>query len=170
MMMYIGIFLAKVVEVTLATTRIVLITKGERVKGALIGLIESLIWVTVVSAVLIDITSDPMKVVAYALGFSLGNYVGSRFEERLGIGTTRVEVIVKEEDGKELVKNIRSHGFAVTVLDGEGMNYKRKIMIAHIKRRRTKEFIAITKNYQDNAVITISEIKPIYGGYGVIRK
>ena len=154
----------------MATTRIVLITKGERLKGSIIGLFESVIWVLLVSSVLKDINKDPMKILVYAVGFALGNYIGSMLEEKLGIGTTRIEIIVKEQYGIELVEKIRKHGFAVTILKGEGMHSNYDVMIAHVKRKKAKEFINIVKSYQENVVITVNEIKPIYGGYGILKK
>ena len=45
--LYIGIFLAKTLEVTLATIRTVLITRGEKLLGALIGFVEVIIWVKI---------------------------------------------------------------------------------------------------------------------------
>lgn len=168
--MYLLVFFVKIIEVTLATTRIVLITRGERLKGAFIGFFEVTIWIILVSTVMTDLMEDPIKVVIYALGFSIGNYVGSMFEERLGIGTSRVEAIVLAEHGKELVDEIRSHGFAVTVVVGQGMNYERNVLIMHVKRKRTKEVIDLIKKYQDNVVITVNEIKPVYGGFGTLKK
>ena len=169
-MLYAIILFAKIIEVTLATTRIVLITKGERFKGAIIGFVEVIIWVIVITTVLTDITEDPIKVVVYALGFSLGNFFGSWLEEKIGIGTARIEIIVMEEHGQELAEKIREHGFAVTLIHGEGMNFSRNVLIAHIKRKRIKEFIDVAKNLQQNAVITITEEKSVYGGYGILKK
>lgn len=169
-MMYGLILIVKIMEVTLSTTRIVLITKGEKLKGSIIGFFEVLIWIILVSTVLSDVTSDPIKVVIYAIGFSIGNYVGTIFEEKLSIGTVRIEVIVKEDNGKHLVDILRKEGFAVTVLEGEGMKFKRKVFIMHVKRKNTKKVIELIKKYEHNVVITINEIKPIYGGYGILKK
>lgn len=167
---YLLILVVKVFEVTLSTTRIVLITKGEKIKGAFIGFFEVILWILLVSTVLKDISSDPIKIFVYALGFAIGNYVGTSFEEKLGVGTVRIEAIVKEEHGLELANALRGIGFAVTVIEGEGMNFKRNVLIMHIKRKRTKEAVNLIKSLQDNVVITVNEIKPIYGGYGVIKK
>ncbi|WDV44641.1 DUF5698 domain-containing protein [Clostridiaceae bacterium M8S5] len=167
---YLLILFVKVIEVTLATTRIVFITKGERVKGAVIGFFEVLIWVMLISTVLTNLSEDPIKVLIYALGFALGNYIGSIVEEKIGVGTTRVEMIVKQENGDELAKVIRSHGFAVTLIQGEGMNFNRKVLISHIQRKRTNEFIEIVKEKEKNVVITINEIKAVYGGYGILKR
>jgi uncharacterized protein YebE (UPF0316 family) len=167
---YSGILVAKIFEVTLATTRIVLITKGERTKGAIIGFFEVIIWIILVSTVLSNITENPIGIVIYALGFALGNFGGSLVEEKIGLGTSRVELIVKDEHGQSLAAQIRSHGFAVTVIQGEGMNFKRNVLIAHIKRKRIHTFINLVKKIQDNVVITVSETKPVYGGFGILKR
>jgi uncharacterized protein YebE (UPF0316 family) len=169
-LLYIAILLVKIVEVTLATTRIVLITRGERLKGAFIGFFEVCIWVVLVSTVLKDISSDPIKLFVYALGFALGNFLGSVFEEKLAIGTTRVEVIVKETDGIELISRIRENGYAVTSISGEGMNSKRTVLIMHVKRKMASKLIRLIHQYQENVVITVNEIKPVYGGFGTLKK
>lgn len=167
---YLLIFVVKVFEVTLATTRIVLITKGEKRKGALIGFFEIMIWIVLVSTVLKDVDKDPIKMLIYALGFSVGNYVGSTVEQKLGFGTVKVETIVKQEEGAALVQKLRDSGIAVTVVEGQGMNHPRFVLIMHIHRKRTQELVGMIKEFQDNVVITINEVKPIYGGYGMLKK
>jgi uncharacterized protein YebE (UPF0316 family) len=169
-LLYFIIFFAKIIEVTIATTRIVLITRGERVLGACIGFVEVIIWIVLVSTVLTNITDDPIKVVVYAAGFAIGNFTGSMLEERLGIGNVRVEAIVMEEVGNELVEIIRGKGFAVTVIEGKGMNYKRQILLMNIRRKDSKDILRLIKESQQNVVITINDIKPVYGGYGLLKK
>ncbi len=167
---YVMILIFKTIEVSLATLRIVLITKDERLKGAIIGFFEVTLWVILVSTVLTDITSDPFKVVIYALGFAVGNYVGSLLENMLAIGTTNIEAIVKKEHGKQLSILLRKMGLAVTSVDAYGMNNKREILYLHVKRKDVKETVKLIKSFQHNVVITIHDIKPIYGGYKLVRK
>lgn len=169
-LLYMVILVCKMIEVSIATTRIVLITRGERILGACLGFIEVIIWVVLVSTVLKDVSDDPFKVVVYALGFALGNYMGSILEEKLGIGTVRVEAIVTKEDGRELVNDIRGQGYAVTVIDGKGMHNERLVLVMNIKRKRYNKLVRIIKEYGDNAVITINDIKPVYGGYGILKR
>ncbi len=168
--MYLLILAVKIFEVTLATTRIVLITKGEKARGALLAFFEALIWVVLVSTVLNDVSSDPVKILVYALGFAIGNYVGTMAEERLGVGTIKIEVIVKEEDGENLANALRNKGLGVTVIEGEGMNNKRHVLIMHVKRKMASEIIEFVKEIEEDVVITVHEIKPIYGGFGVMKK
>jgi uncharacterized protein YebE (UPF0316 family) len=169
-MMYLIIFLAKIVEVSLGTLRMVLITKGERLVGSIIGFVEVTMWIIIVGKVLTDISSDPLRVLAYAGGFSAGNYLGSWIEEKLGIGTAEVQTIVLKEDGKKLANFVRDAGFAVTVVEGEGKSYTRNILFMYVRRKRVKELIDVIQRHQDNAVITVSEAKPIYGGFNMRRK
>ena len=167
---YFLILFLKIIEVTLATTRIVLITKGEKIKGAIIGFFEVFLWIMIVSSVLDDMSNDPYKILVYALGFSLGNYLGSVFEEKLGFGTIRIEIIVHIEKGQELADSLRDQGLAVTVLEGDGMHHKRNVLLMHIKRKNIDDTIHLIRELEKDVVITINEVKPIYGGYGILKK
>ena len=166
-LVYALILLAKVIEISIGTTRIVLITRGERLLGAILGFFEVLIWIVLVSTVLMDITSDPIKVVIYALGFAIGNYVGSMVEQKLGIGNVRIEVIVKEVHGQDLAGKIRDKGYAVTVLEGEGITFARHVLIMNIPRKNHHRVVNMIKELQYNVVITVIDIKPVFGGYGL---
>lgn len=164
---YLIILLVKVFEVSLGTVRIVLITKGERGKGAILGVIEVIIWLSLVSTVLSNVTEDPMKVVVYAIGFGMGNYLGSIVEEKIALGTTRIEIIVLQEHAQEVTTALREEGYAVTEIDGCGKDHERKILISIVPRKLVKHYVEIAKAKQSNAMITISDSKPIYGVYGI---
>ncbi|OJV66052.1 MAG: hypothetical protein BGO41_08975 [Clostridiales bacterium 38-18] len=169
-MIYLFIVFAKVIEVSMATVRMVLITKGERKIGAVIAFFEVSLWVVLVSTVLDNIMENPLKIVAYALGFSLGNYIGSWVEEKIGIGLAEIQVILKEEHGEIVVDNLRDQGYAVTVLRGEGKNHPRYVLLMYVQRKKIKECANFIKSIQENAVITVSDKKSLYGGYGMLRK
>lgn len=169
-LLYLVILVLKTIEVTMATLRIVLITKDERVKGAIIAFFEVILWVILVSTVLTNITEDPFKVVIYALGFAVGNYLGSRIENKLAIGTTNIEAIVLKEHGKKLSNDLRTNGLAVTTVDANGMNSRREILILHVQRKKVQETVKLIRSLQENVVITINDIKPVYGGYNLLRK
>jgi uncharacterized protein YebE (UPF0316 family) len=164
---YLLILFAKIIEVSLMTLRIVFITKGERKLGAVVAFVEVTLWLFIVTFVLNDLMSDPFKAVFYALGFALGNYFGSMLESKIGLGLSQVQIIVKEEHGKELANNLRDQGYAVTLVLGEGKNFDRYILFMYVKRKRVKLLLDLVKVYQENAVITVMETKPLYGGYGI---
>lgn len=96
MWIYFAIFFAKLIEVPLATVRIVLINRGEKLKGSLIGFVEVLIWIVVVGNVLDSLSEDPIKALVYCLAFACGNYLGSIVEDKLAIGTACIQAVVRE--------------------------------------------------------------------------
>ena len=155
---------------SIGVTRIVLITRGERFIGACIGFFEVLIWIALVSTVLTNVTEDPIKIIVYAAGFALGNYAGSMIEQRLAIGNVRIEAIVMEIHGDELADIIRKKGYAVTVMSGKGMNYERSVLLMNIKRKDHSNVVRLIREIQENVVITINDIKPVYGGHGVLKR
>ena len=169
-LLYVLILVAKIIEVSIGTLRIMLITRGERLVGALISFVEICLWVFIASNVLTDLQHDPIKALLYAAGFAIGNYIGSFFEEKLGLGTVKIEAIVMKEHGEHLAAAIREKGYAVTVIDGKGMNYERNLLYMIIKRKDRKAVCDLIKATEDNVVLTINDIKPIYGGYGLIKK
>jgi hypothetical protein len=90
------IFLARVIDVSLGTLRIIFIARGRRKLAPLLGFFEVLIWIVVVSQVMQNLHS-PLSFIAYAAGFATGNYVGMWIEDKLAIGTLIVRVIVPQE-------------------------------------------------------------------------
>ena len=78
---YIVIFFGKVLEVSLCTLRIVLINRGERVKGSLIAIIEITLWLIIASSVLDGWKNDIGKAISYALAYAGGNYAGSWLDD-----------------------------------------------------------------------------------------
>lgn len=166
-LVYLIILVAKIIEVSMMTIRIVYITKDERLIGAIIAFFEVLIWISIVSTVVSNITDDPYKMIVYALGFAMGSFVGSKIENIIGVGNVTIEAIVKEEHGLELIGKLRAEGYAVTKVDADGMNFKRHILLLHVPRKRVKKLVSFIRNNQNNVVITINDIKPIYGGFNI---
>ncbi len=164
-LIYLGIYVAKIIEVSLMTIRVVLITKGERKAGTVVSFVENLLWVFIVGNVLKGISGDPIRGVVYALGFATGTYTGSWLEQKVGIGVSEIKAIVKEEHGDDLAKYIRDQGYAVTMLRGEGKNLKRCILFMYVSRKEVKHVVDMMVDMQSNAVITVSDSKPVYGGY-----
>lgn len=167
MLSYILIFFAKIIEVSLTTVRTVLITRGEKFYGAVIGFFEVLIWLYVIGTVLVGINEEPFKMVVYALGFSFGNYFGCILEDKLALGLMTINAIVSEKDGGTLAEILRAENVGVTLIDAEGLKEGKKMLILHVKRKRKSEVLKIIKNSNIKAVVSLMDTKTIYGGYGI---
>jgi len=170
MIWYLLIFVAKVFEVSLMTLRTVFVTKGEKVYGAIIGVFEISIWLVLTSTVLSSLKEDPFKMVVYALGFATGIFLGSTIEEKLAIGLVTVQVIVNKAEGDILTDDLREKGIGITVMEGHGLSEPKSVLILHIQRKRKNEIIKHITKTVPGAVISASDLKTVYGGYGLIKK
>ena len=162
------IFFGKILEVSLSTVRIVLINRGEKLKGALIGFFEVLIWIFLVSNLLSTITKDPIKVVVYCLAFACGNYVGVIIEGKLAIGNACIWSVISGDSRQTLETALREKGFGVTVTEGEGLKDTVCVFMIYLKRKQIEEATAIIHALVPQAFITINDVRQVTRGY--IRK
>ncbi|WP_312815860.1 DUF5698 domain-containing protein [Sedimentibacter sp.] len=164
--LYIIIFLAKIIEVSIATIRLVYINKGERVIGAILAFVEIIIWLIVVSSVLNNISEDPLKMFVYAIAFSLGNYIGITIESKIAVGLASIQVVVNEDTGKMLAEILREESYGVTIIDGRGKNdSKKSLLFIQLKRKKIPDAVKLIKQTAPTAYITINDIKSMVGGY-----
>ena len=75
------IFLAEVCVVTLGTLRIIFVARGQKLLAPLLGFFEVFIWLLAISQIMQNL-SDWSCFVAFALGFTLGNFLGIHHRER----------------------------------------------------------------------------------------
>lgn len=168
-MIYLIIFLAKIVEVTLATLRIVFVSKGQRNIGVVVAVFEITIWVVLAGTVVVGITEDPMKMVAYILGFATGCYIGSWLEEKIALGTTNLNIITSEQISKKIIDILKSNNIGFTVLDAHGQKEDNKYIVAYVARNRKKDIVTKLKAIDEHFFLTISDSYGVSGGYGLKR-
>lgn len=162
---YFIIFFGKIIEVTVATIRMVLINRGERTKGSIIAFFEVTIWIIITGTVLTGFSEDVLKIILYCFAFAVGNYIGSYIEGKIALGLSTIQVISSIECAENLVKELRNNNLAVTVMDGEGKEGDRKILMIHLKRNRIAETVKLINNSTDTCVITVTDVKVLRGGY-----
>lgn len=166
-MEFLFIFIAKIIEVSLMTLRLVFVNRGEKLYASIIGFIEVSIWLRVVSVVIIGISENPIKMLAYALGFACGSYIGLMLEEKIGLGYSTVQIITSYDEGERIALSLRNTGKAVTVIRGEGRDDKKAILLTHVKRKDKDIIVKFIEALDIQAVVTVSEAQKIYGGFGI---
>lgn len=163
---YILIFFGKIIEVAVSTIRIVLINRGERVRGSLIAFVEISLWLVVTGTVLVGFQDDIIRCFVFALAFAVGNYVGSWMEEKLAFGLCSIQVIVPQDgDGDQLAGILRENGFAVTCISGKGKDGEREVLMLHLKRKRIPKAVDLINETLKNAVVVVNDVKFVRGGY-----
>ena len=161
---YLLIFFARVSDVTLSTIRMLMVVQGRKIQAAIIGFFEVSIYVTALSKVVSSLDNIG-NLLAYALGFACGNYIGITIENRIALGNLAIQVILKSNNSIELIERLRDIGFGVTVLDGQGREGTRQILQLAINRKDLEELKDIVYSYDKEAFITTNSINPINGGY-----
>ncbi len=164
--LYVFIFFGKIIEVTAATVRLVLINRGERVKGAITAFFEVSLWLMVTGTVLVGFQTDIIRCLVFAVAFALGNYLGSWLEGKLAFGLCSIQVIVNKGcNADELVNELRENGFGVTMIEGKGKAGSREILMLHLKRKRIPAAISLIKRRLCDAVITVNDVRVLSGGF-----
>ncbi len=151
------VFLARILDVSVGTLRIIFVSKGFKNYAALLGFFESLVWILAVSQVMKHM-DNWVTYAAFALGFSVGNYVGMLIEERIAIGNQIIRIITRH-DATELVGYLRENGYGVTSVDAVGESGPVKLIFTVAKRRKLETIIAIIKCYNPNAFYTIEDVR-----------
>lgn len=151
------IFLARILDVSIGTLRIIFVSKGLKYLAAMLGFVEALVWVLAISQVITNLSSW-VTYIAFALGFAAGNLVGMLLEERIAMGNLIVRIITRHE-ADELVRYMREAGYGVTSVDADGEAGPVKLLFTIARRRKLPEIIAIIKRYNPNAFYTIEDVR-----------
>lgn len=160
---YLLIFLAKCADVTLATIRTIFVVKGKKKLAFIVGIFEIIIYLFAMERVISDM-SNPIKVAAYAFGFATGNVMGITLESKLAIGLITAQIFTSR-DVDAFSNYLRDHGFGVTVIEGRGREGIKYILQVALDRKKLVAFEKTVLKYDDEAFVTVSEIRTVRGGY-----
>ena len=136
-----------------------LVSRNKPYHAALIGLVESAIWIIAVSKVIQDV-ADPVLIAGYAAGFAAGTILGSYLEGVIGVGSMVIKVFAPIESNN-LAGVLRDNGYAVTVINGEGRDGAVKIYWCIVSRKKLKKALKIINDNNPKAYITTESVNPI---------
>lgn len=164
---YLFIFIGKIVEVTLGTFSTVLINKGIRFVGIIVGVVEYTLWLLITTSVMIGYKDDPVKILILVSASAIGKYCGSWLDEKMALGLSSISVYLpSSEESLTLARHLRDNGFGLTLLDGQGIDSEKKyVLMLTLQRKRSREAIERINNFTDHAVITVTQVSSFIGGY-----
>ncbi len=151
------IFITRIIDVSLGTLRIIFINRNLRYYAAVSGFFEVLVWLLVIRQIFQQL-DNPVCLIAYAAGFAAGNFVGVFIENKISIGRVVIRIIT-HRDADELASFLRSSGYALTVVEGEGASGPVKIIFAIVERRNIEAIVKIIKSYNPNAFYSLEDIR-----------
>ncbi len=154
------IFTLRMIDVALATLRIVFLSKGRKGTAAGLALVEGVIWVVAITRVISAGFDDPERIVAFAAGFAAGTYVGALVEQRLALGQSLVR-IVAPVGSPSVAEVLRDQGFAATVINGDGFEGEVRLTFTVVPRKRVKEVTRLIHEVNPNAFVTVEQTSSI---------
>src|SRR5688500_19696304 len=95
------IFCLRICDVSIGTVRVIYTIRGNRVASAVLGFVESLIWIFAISRAMAYV-NNPASMIAWASGFAAGTVLGITLERWIATGhiIMRVISLEKAEDRK----------------------------------------------------------------------
>ena len=157
------IFVLRVANMSLDTIRVMMVMRGRKLAAWILGFIQTVIYVGVLTTVIRDIT-NVLNLVAYAGGFATGNVVGMWVEERLAIGHINLRII-SPKLGTAIVQRLREKGYAVTEIPARGKDGAVTLLNASIYRRHVGEVMAIVQEVDADAFMTAEDMRPVRRGF-----
>lgn len=159
------IILARMVDVTLGTIRIIFVSRGSRLAAPILGFFEVFVWIVAISQIMQNL-NNPLCYVAYALGFALGNYLGITAEEKLAIGylVLRIFVIKENQESDSLMEKLIEAGFGVTAVEGRGATKEVTLLFSLIRRKDLNDAVAIIEQADSKVFYSIESAKAAHAG------
>ena len=139
-MVYLFIFICKILENSIATLRLIIVSNGKKLEGAILNFILSFIWI--ISTSLVVLNNNIYKVLIFAIGSLIGSYVGSILEEKIALGNNMLFVVSKKYKKISKIEN--------------AYLINKDILMIMVKRKNRKNIIDKILSI-DNKAIIISE-------------
>jgi uncharacterized protein YebE (UPF0316 family) len=162
------IFGAEMCVVTLATLRTIFLSRGMKYLAALLGFFEVTLWLLAIGEVMKNL-SDPRCSLAFAGGFTLGNFLGVLIEQKLALGSVVVQAITARDAG-ELVERLRAAHFGVTCVDGQGANGLVHIVMTVVPRKELDAVRAILREFDPNVFYSVDGLQSAAAGVTPLRR
>ncbi len=160
------IFLARICDVSIGTFRTVLIVKSKNLAATIAAFLEVLIWFLIAREALNTEITSIFIPLSYAGGYAAGTYIGLLLSKQLIDGLVGVQVVINKCDDT-IIKEIRKHGYAVSVIPLQYQKDKDKkaMLYMQINKKKLDDLTDLIKKLDNDAFITVNETKYVYNGF-----
>src|SRR3954453_19203334 len=156
------IFLAEMTVVTFGTLRIIFVSRGMKYLAPCLGFFEIVIWLFAISQVMRHLHNG-WCFLAFAGGFTVGNFLGILIEKKLAMGLSQVSVITPP-GAEGLVGELRARNFGVTCLMGHGAQGPVQIVFTVVRRRQLAQVIELVEAAHPGAFYAVDEVTAVSEG------
>ncbi len=151
------ICLSRIIDVSLGTLRIILVSKGAKILAPVLGFFEVLIWLIAIGQVMQNLT-NVFNYIAYALGFALGNYVGIIMDHKIALGMVVLRIITRHE-ATELIDFFKKSDYGITILEANDGYERVSVLFTIIKRANLPVIVQNIKKYNPGAFYSVEDVR-----------
>jgi uncharacterized protein YebE (UPF0316 family) len=157
------IALARVMDVTVGTIRLIFVSRGYKYLAPILGFVEVIIWLLAIGQIMQQLDNF-MSYIGYGAGFALGNYIGIILVEKMSIGTVVIRIIPKK-DTADLIAHLREANYGVTAVDAIGKSGPVQMLFSIVKKKDLADALSIINQHNPHAFYTIEEVQRVNEGY-----
>lgn len=157
------IFIARILDVSIGTIRIIMVSKGSKILAPILGFFEAIIWLLAITQVMQHL-SNVACFIAYGFGFAMGNYVGIVIEEKIALGLQAVRFITKDTVDI-LTMTLRDEGYGATVIEATGGKGKVNIIFSIVPRKNIDNVLSLAREIDPNVFVSIQDIRSVKSGF-----
>jgi len=150
------IFLARILDVSIGTMRIMFVMGGWKKLAPILGFFEVLVWLLAIGQIMQNL-NNWVCYVAYAGGFATGTFIGMAIESKIALGQFLLRII--SANNKELKTFLYRAKYKFTVVPGSNNDNPVEIIFLVIKRRDLENVLEKIKNIAPEALYTVESIK-----------
>lgn len=162
------IMVARIIDVSIGTVRIILISRGKEKIAAILGFFEVIIWLCAISEVMKNLNNVACYI-AYGAGFGMGTLVGVLLEKRLAIGVQIIRIIT-ETKLQTLQMVLRDEGYGVTTVQGQGGKGAVDVIYVVAERKEVGHILDVVRSIEPDSFITTQAIDHRFQGFFAKRQ
>ncbi len=150
------IFLARIMDVSINTIRIIYVLGGRRLTATLLGFFESFIWLMAIRQIF-EHLDNWVCYIAYPGGFATGILVGMIIEEKIAYGKVIVRIITRK-DVISLIAFLEQSNFRYTRVDTIGSEGPENLVFTVLPRENLELLLAKMKEIVPTAFYTVEKV------------
>ncbi len=161
---------AKIIEISIQSLKTCMMVKGQRLKAAMLGFVECMIWGLVISTIISTLGDNLFLLLFYCVGYATGLFLGSTIEGKIALGTSNLQLIANDDNTKLIIAYLRQKKRGYTVFGGQGSTDKMNMILIVLPRREMKRVLREIRKLCNNRVFVVaSDVSKYAGGYGLMK-
>lgn len=150
------IFVARILDVSINTVRIIYVLGGRKGTSTLLGFFEAFIWLMAIRQIF-EHLDNWMCYVAYPAGFAAGIFVGMIIEEKIAYGKVIVRIITRK-DIDPLRHHLHEEHLRYTYVKAEGPDGQENLIFTVLQREKLEGLLLTLKEILPTAFYTVEKV------------